>query len=113
MECVGDGISVFVLVATVGMSACQQAPVDSGSAPRSSALSFPGRGERVFIDFETDAAGAPLTRGTVLAEQYAAVGIHFENSFIIGDHATDFPNAGNGNMLCTHEAGVDPATPGR
>ncbi len=94
---------------------CMEAPRQTAAAERTARpLMIPERGASITIQFDTDAAGVPIPRGTVLAEQYADWGVHFHGSFIIGDHATDFPafEANQGNMLCTPESATDPANPG-
>lgn len=96
-------------------SGCGNRPTDTPVEQKAGALSLPARGATISIDFDKDPFGAPLARGTVLAEQYAEWGVHFENSFLIGDVATDFAsywNRSTGNMLCTYDAGVDPLNPG-
>src|SRR5437762_69365 len=79
-----------VVLAAVACAGCEGRPADTPVERKVGALSIPARGSTIQIDFEKDSFGAPLTRGTVLAEQYAEWGVHFENSFLIGDSATDF-----------------------
>ncbi|HEY4185347.1 MAG TPA: hypothetical protein VGP07_09775 [Polyangia bacterium] len=75
-----------------------------------SALSLPAPGATIKIGFETDAAGVPLPRLTVLGEQYADLGVHFHGGYLIGDRATDFSDyvvaPTPDNFICTPEGGV-------
>ena len=110
----GTATATAIFGGALVMISCQAPPGPAEVERRGQALSLPDRGAKLSIDFEADPFGVPLTRGTVLAEQYAEWGVHFENSFLIGDQATDFTHYwhGSGNMVCTHEAGVDPMNPG-
>jgi len=94
----------------VGLSSCQGPPLDRGPGVRQSALSSPAPGETIDIEFETDAAGTALPRGTVLGEQYAALGVHFHNGYVIGDRTTDFSIYVDAptpdNFVCTREGGT-------
>lgn len=75
-------------------------------------LNFPVPGE-IMLAFSNDALGNPLSRGTVLGEQYAAWGIHFTGGYIIGDLETDFPDyhfTPPNNLICTPDASVHTAT---
>jgi len=112
--CSGKLLRWGFVVWAVGASGCASPPYDTPVERKADALNLPERGATLAIDFQTDPSGAPLPRGTVLAEQYAEWGVHFENSFLICDHATDFSTyfAAQQNMVCTHEAGVDPGNPG-
>jgi len=94
----------------VGLCSCQAPPLDGGPSARQSAISPPAPGQTIDIEFETDAAGNALPRGTVLGEQYAALGVHFHNGYIIGDRATDFSIYVDAptpdNFVCTREGGT-------
>jgi len=85
-----------------------------------SALTLPSPGQIITLDFKIDAQGNPLSRGSVLAEQYASWGIHFQGGYVLGDTATDFPEMSSltsDNLVCTYDskAGLSsfPVTAGR
>jgi len=101
-----------VLTALIGLlsPACQQGTGDDHLGVRRAALlTMPQPGDTIVLDFSTDAQGNPLSRGTVLAEQFAAAGIHFTGGYILGDRTVDFasyaftptPNI----LICTREGG--------
>jgi len=100
------GLRFAAMFGFVALSSCAGPEAKDGA--RASAF-----GATIVLDFETDAAGVPLTRGTVLAEQYAAWGIHFTGGYAIGAQSVDFPDykATHGNMLCTAIAAVQPDFP--
>ena len=103
------GWAQWLSVSAIFLS-CQAVPVDAPPGARQSALAPPAPGDSVTIEFETDAAGNPLPRGTILGEQYAALGVHFHNGYIIGDRATDFADyvaaPTPDNFVCTRASGV-------
>jgi len=96
--------ALAVITAMSGASACEGPVSERPSLAKNTfALATPGYGQTVTIDFKTDAAGTPLVRATVLAEQYAAAGIHFQGGFILGDRTVDFSDyhtAAPDNMIC-------------
>jgi probable HAF family extracellular repeat protein len=116
------GIESLVVTVTI-LAGCEPSPHDSAPRPESHALTPtpPQPGAILTIDFDTDATGAPLPRGSVLGEQFAAWGVHFQSSYVVGDRAFDFPDyvaADSGNRVCTPEGSVMPQfpvtwTPGR
>jgi hypothetical protein len=74
-----------------------------------SALTLPMPGQTITLDFKTDAMGNPLSRGTVLAEQYANWGIHFQGGYVLGDRTVDFPEVTTpapDNLICTYEGSL-------
>ena len=99
-------LMVMVACAFLVLSGC--AEPDARVNARASAF-----GTDISIDFETDPSGTPLARGAVLAEQYAAWGIHFTGGYRIGAQSVDFPDYQkvHGNMVCTAFAAVEPITP--
>lgn len=112
-----------LIVALTILGGCEPPAHDSAPRPESHALTPtpPQPGAVLTIDFDTDPTGAPLPRGSVLGEQFAAWGLHFENGYVVGDRAFDFPDyvaADSGNRVCTPEGSVMPQfpvtwTPGR
>ena len=75
------------------------------------ALTTPAPGATLVIGFEVDANDAPLAPGTLLDEQFAPVGVHFNGRFFLGDRTTDFASFDlpptTGNMICTFAAAAD------
>src|SRR5512138_1952580 len=57
---------------------------DEDFASTQNNLTFPAPGESRTIGFEIDAANQPIARGTYIAEQYAAIGMHFNGAFAVG-----------------------------
>jgi len=97
-------LSLPALLAMGCMGAKGDAPLMSSSHP----LGLPTPGDVITIDFKNDSLGNPLSRGEVLGEQYAAQGIHFQNGFVLGDLATDFPQyqgARPDNVVCAYSGG--------
>jgi len=87
----------------------QHSPDSAPPLQRASALALPSPGQKVLLDFKADAFGNPLARGTVLAEQFAEWGIHFENGYVLGDRAVDFPDYTSpapDNLVCTFSSSV-------
>ena len=102
----GQSVGLSLLVALVS---CDATPRDGSLERRQSAIAPPAPGETITLEFETDPSGAPLPRGTVLAEQFAALGVHFHNGYMIGDRMTDFANYVDAptpnNFICTRDGG--------
>lgn len=63
------------------------------------------------INFETDGAGNPLAPGTVIAEQYAPVGVHFVGSAFDEPGNPDDLFANNTDMRLTTAGGDTAALP--
>ena len=80
-------------------------------ASTTNGLTFPAPGESRTIGFEFDAAEQPIPRGTYIAEQYAAAGIHFNGAFAVGRRQVDFTSFSvaplSNAMICTWVAWQD------
>ena len=109
----GARVTVFglmVVAPLVGIAAgCAPAPGNPERAAGVQSALLPAPAATLTIDFKADALGNPLPRGTVLGEQYADWGIHFENGFVLGDRVVDFPDytsASPDNLICTYQASL-------
>ncbi|HEX2658150.1 MAG TPA: hypothetical protein VHU40_07765 [Polyangia bacterium] len=97
-------VAMTVVTALAGAFGCDgSVPQERSVARETAALTMPDYGQTITIDFKADAAGIPLSRATVLAEQYAAAGVHFQGGFILGDRAfdfSDFHTSAPDNLIC-------------
>ncbi|HEY4187744.1 MAG TPA: hypothetical protein VGP07_21890, partial [Polyangia bacterium] len=97
-------LSLPLLLAMGCAGSKADAPLERSTHP----LGLPAPGEILTIDFKNDALGTPLSRGDVLSEQFADLGIHFENGCVLGDLTTDFPKYQGtrpDNVVCAYSGG--------